>query len=254
VTSLAQLQARRLREHRLEPSAPLADAASGIDFVVDTGVVMASGKSSLPTLTEAIVGHAIKGSWMVGADGQRIYDLWNEIDARPEVTSAPLVQGKQVYLRSTLNPALSAVKGDAKRRTRAVDSLKPRERQLYDAILEAGELRADEWAQVSLLTASQVRTARTRLAALFLVAGEELHTDAGYHTVILRPLAPEPGDVSFTDATNELLAAAIRSCVLADAKEVRKWNDWSSAALDALLDDGAVVTLEEFVVCRELLD
>jgi hypothetical protein len=40
------------------------------------------------------------------------------------------------------------------------------------------------------------------------------------------------------------LLAALGACVVADAKEVRKWNDWSSLALDSLIDEGAVVFVD----------
>ena len=249
--SLAQLQVRRAREHRLESSAPLRDVDEVVRFVETVGVVMASGKSSLPTLTEAIVGHTINGSWMVGPEGQTIYDLWTEAD-RTGLRSAPLVQGKRVYLRGDLAPALAAIAADPARLARAVDGLKPVERRLYDAVRDSGEVRVDEWTQISGLTTSQVRTARTRLAALFLVTSEELHTDRGYHTVILTPAKHAKPTRRFAAATREVLLAAIRACVLADAKEVRKWNDWSSEALDALLDDGQVVAIDRFVVCSEL--
>ena len=244
------LRARQLRQHRLDPAAPIADVDDGVAFIVTSGVVMASGKSSLPTLTEAIVGHPIKGSWMAAPEVQRIYDLWHAIDARPEVTSAPLVQGKQVYVAAELSPSVAAIAADPDRRDRAVVALKPLERRLYDTVVDSGEVRVDEWTQISLLTTSQVRTARTKLAALFLVSSEELHTDAGYHTVVLRPFVPAPSPLPFTDATRELLLAALRSCVIADAKEVRKWNDWSSLALDALIDDGAVAMLDENTVAE----
>lgn len=212
---------------------------------------MASGKSSLPSFTEAVVGHRITGSWMADPEVHRIYDVWQEID-NARVISAPLVQGKEVFLRAEFGDALASVAGDPDRVTRAVAGLKPLERQLYDAVCESGEVRMDEWAQINLLKTSQVRTARTRLSALFLVAGDELHTDAGYHTVVLRPAQHGKSQLTFAAATGLLLLAAIRACVLADVKEVRKWNDWSADALDALVDAGDVVAVDRYVVCAEL--
>jgi hypothetical protein len=247
VSDIARLEALRRREHRLDPSAPIHDPNELIRFVVDTGVVMASGRSSLPTLTEAIVGHAIKGSWMADPEVHRIYDLWTDCDFAG-VLSAPLVQGKQVFVRGDLGPAVVSIAGNKSRLAQAVANLKPLERQLYDAVVESGEVRMDEWAQVNAVKTSAARTARNRLAALFLVEGDELHTDAGYHTVIVRPRKHPRATVPFAAATRELLLAAIRACVLADAKEVQKWNDWSSDALEALLDDGDVLAIDRFVV------
>ena len=242
----------RRRERRIDPPAPLVDADAIVRFVDETGVVMASGKSSLPSLTEAIVGHTITGSWMADREVHRIYDLWVEAEGKG-LASAPLAQGKQVFLRASLLPALAAIAGDPDRLARAVDGLKPLERQLYDAVVAGGDVRMDEWAQINLVKTSQARTARTRLAALSLVTGEELHTDAGYHTVVLRPAAHKRPTLKFAAATRELMLAAVRACVLADAKEVRKWNDWSADALDALLDAGDVVALDHRVVHKDVL-
>jgi hypothetical protein len=128
--SLAQLEAVRARHHRLDPSVPMYDAAEAVAFIVERGVVMASGKSSLPTLTEAIVGHSIKGSWMADPEVQRVYDLWMEMDKSAAIASAPLVQGKQVYYRADLADAVRSIAGNVDRRTRAIAALKPLERQL----------------------------------------------------------------------------------------------------------------------------
>ncbi|MEY2472790.1 MAG: hypothetical protein QOK28_2119 [Actinomycetota bacterium] len=107
-----------------------------------------------------------------------------------------------------------------------------------------GEVRMDEWASINAVTTSRARTARTKLAALSLVTSEEVHTDAGYHSVVLRPAERQTTPVDFDDATRTLLLAALGACVVADAKEVRKWNDWSSLALDSLIDEGAVVFVD----------
>jgi hypothetical protein len=252
VSDLARLEAQRRREHRIDPPAPIHDPHELMRFVVETGVVMASGRSSLPTLTEAIVGHVIKGSWMADPEVHRIYDLWNEPDWA-DVLSAPLVQGKQVFVRRDLGPAVASIAGDTRRLAQAVVGLKPLERQLYDAVIDSGEVRMDEWAQINALKTSPARTARNRLAALFLVESEELHTDAGYHTVIVRPRKHAKPKLPFAQATREVLVAAVRACVLADAQEVRKWSDWSAVALDAALDAGDVVAIDRYVVCAEML-
>jgi hypothetical protein len=239
VELLARLEALRLRERRLEPSAPLLTAAELAAWIDEVGMVMASGRSALPTMSEAIVGHPIKGSWMATPDVYRIYDLWQEVDANHTLVEALLVLGKQVILRAGFAPALAVIARDPTRIERALASLKPLERRLYDAVVD-GEVQMDEWTALNGLQNKDTRKARVALATLGLVEVNELHTDSGYHTAILRMPKPKQPKGSFTNATREVLLGALRAAVVADVKEVRKWNDWSADALARALDAGEV--------------
>jgi hypothetical protein len=89
-------------------SEPLASAAEAIDFVRDHGLVLVSAKGRLPTLTHAIAGETIKGSWWGHAQGKRIFAVMQQVCDHPDVVVCRLVDDKLTLVHRRLWPALAA--------------------------------------------------------------------------------------------------------------------------------------------------
>ena len=84
------------------------DAQAALEFVREHGVVLASAKGAVPTLTHAIAGEAIRGSWWGHPQGKRIFGVLQAVSQHPEVLVCRLVDDKITLVHSRLWPALLA--------------------------------------------------------------------------------------------------------------------------------------------------
>lgn len=207
-------------------------------------MVMASGRSSLPILTEAIAGKHLPASWMADPDVHRIYRIWMGIDSY-DVISAPLVRGKEVSLDPRLGPAVERIAMDPHRRKRALDALPALARRLLEEVATKRKIRMDRWGVPN----QKARPARVLLQQQLLVTSSDIHTERGYHTAIVLPwsasdlskrFAAAAKQLEFDEAADELILAAVRSAVIAPEREARRWFVFGEARLDAMLVDGKI--------------
>jgi hypothetical protein len=89
-------------------SGALADAAAALDFVRGHGVVLVSAKGKAPTLTHAIAGEPIKGSWWGHPQGKRIFGILQQVCDHPDIAVCRLVDDKLTLVHRRLWPALAA--------------------------------------------------------------------------------------------------------------------------------------------------
>jgi len=242
---LDALQARRLRLHRLDPPRPLRDARAAAAFVRERQMVLSTGRSSLPALSEAIAGRSLAGSWMAHPEAGRIYRILGDL-RKHDLISAPLVLGKDILMHPALGSAVERVASDRERREQVRRRLPPLARRLLEAVEAKGHLRMDHWGP----PAARARPARVLLEREMLVAGSEMHTEGGYHTSIVQPwrrgkiaarFGAEAATLSFDEARDVLLLAAVRSAVVAPEREVRRWFVFEEGErVGALLAEGAL--------------
>lgn len=246
---LETLPARRLRLHRLDPSRPLRDARSAAAFIRERRIVMSTGRSSLPLLSEAIAGRPLAGGWMAHPEVNRIYKILGDL-RKQDVIAAPLILGKEVLMTPALGPAVERVARDPERRGEVLRCLPPLARRLLEAVEAEGRVRMDQWDVPTL----RARPARMRLERELLVVSSEIHTESGYHTSIVRPwrtgkiagrFSAEAAGLTFDEARDTLLLAAVRSAVLAPEREVRRWLIFGGDRVDALLARGTLRQLRE---------
>lgn len=86
----------------------MMDADEALSFVRQHGVVLVSARGEVPTLTHAIAGAAIKGSWWGHPQGKHIFAVLQAVSGAPEVLPCRLVDGKLTLVHSRLWPALAA--------------------------------------------------------------------------------------------------------------------------------------------------
>ena len=84
------------------------DAAQALAFVREHGVVLASARGAVPTLTHAIAGEAIKGSWWGHAQGKHIFAVLGAVSEDPDILVCRLVENKITLVHRRLWPALAA--------------------------------------------------------------------------------------------------------------------------------------------------
>jgi hypothetical protein len=84
------------------------DACAALAFVREHGVVLVSARGAVPTLTHAIAGETIRGSWWGHPQGKRIFAVLAEVSGAPEVLVCRLVDDKLTLVHRRLWPALAA--------------------------------------------------------------------------------------------------------------------------------------------------
>lgn len=238
---------RRLRERlavrsrllRLEPSRSLRTVRQAAAFVKERRMVMASGRSSLPLITEAIVGRQIRGSWMGDPEVYRIYEITRRLTSR-NLLAVPLILGKETLVDSSLGPAIARIASDSDRRGQVLRQLTPLARRLLERVERTGRVRMDRWGPPTRLA----RPARLLLERHLLVTSRDVHTERGYHTSVVIPWRASPiakrfavaaRRLTFDGAQDALLLTAIRSAVIAPEREVRRWFAFGGGGIDDLL-------------------
>jgi hypothetical protein len=90
---------------------PPLTAPQALKLLEREGAMLQAGRGPLPSLTEAIAGERIRGSWWGHPKGKLIFIVLSELQESPEVAACKLVQGKITLIHRRLWPALLAVAG-----------------------------------------------------------------------------------------------------------------------------------------------
>jgi hypothetical protein len=240
---IAELETRRLREHRLIGVA-MRDVRQLTAFVQERRIVLLTGKAAIPNMADAIAGRPLRGSWMANPEVHLIYRLTSRLQG---FLGAPLILGKSTTVDPALAPALYSLAADPARRQDARGRLSLDAARLLELVAQRGAVRMDA---IDLPT-KQSRKARVELEREFLVHSYDIHTDRGAHTSVIEewemsPLAKELAGTelsSLEHAVDTLVHAGLRSAVLAPEREVRKWFEGASGALDRLVNSGSAQQL-----------
>lgn len=84
------------------------DAADALAFVRQHGVVLASARGPVPTLTHAIAGEPVKGSWWGHPQGKHIFAVLGAVSEDADILVCRLVENKVTLVHRRLWPALAA--------------------------------------------------------------------------------------------------------------------------------------------------
>lgn len=88
------------------------NAQQALAFVEQHGVVLASARGKVPTLTEAIAGAPIKGSWWGHKDGKHIFAVLGAVQEHDDILACRLLANKLTLVHRRLWPALAALAGE----------------------------------------------------------------------------------------------------------------------------------------------
>src|SRR3569833_1306042 len=75
-------------------------------FVLKLGVVLASAKGPVPTVTEAIVAAPVAGSWWSHPKGREIFRILRDLRDSPDILVCRRINGKITFVHQRLWPAL----------------------------------------------------------------------------------------------------------------------------------------------------
>lgn len=82
--------------------------AEALAFLDLHGIVLVSAKGSLPRMTDAIAGEAIKGSWWGHPAGKKIFSILEAVTDSDQVLVCRLVEGKLTLVHRRLWPMLAS--------------------------------------------------------------------------------------------------------------------------------------------------
>jgi hypothetical protein len=88
------------------------DASGALALVRAHGVLLVSAAGPVPTLTHAIAGEPVRGSWWGHPQGRHIFAVLRQVSEDPEVLVCRLVDGKLTLVHRRLWPALAAAAGE----------------------------------------------------------------------------------------------------------------------------------------------
>jgi hypothetical protein len=88
------------------------DASAALAFVREHGVVLVSASGKAPTLTHAIAGEPIKGSWWSHPQGKHIFAVLQRVNEDPDVLVCRLLGDKLTLVHRRLWPALAALSSE----------------------------------------------------------------------------------------------------------------------------------------------
>jgi hypothetical protein len=145
-----------------------------LEFVRRHGVVSLGRHATVPSLTEALAGEPIRGSWWGHRRGDRIFALLSSLMESGEVASVKLLDGKVTFVHRDRWAALYRVVTDRDFRAGRLASLSAAGKQLLTRVEKAGELQVEAGA------------AKNELEKSLLVHAEQEHTDAGHHATVMR--------------------------------------------------------------------
>lgn len=245
---ISALLSERARLHRESPSLPIRDAAEAARFISERWIVVSVGRSSLAVLANAIAGRQLTGSWMAHPEVNVIYNIFTELQ-RFDLCDVRLVSGKWAIIDPLLGPAVTRIAIDEERRAIIIGGLPHSAQQLLERVEAEGSVRMDSLG----MPTKEARDARVLLERNLLVAGEELHTERGSHTVLLRPWGTTKLAERFTDeaanlrlvaAEETLVEACLHSAVLAPEREAFRWFDFARGRIKALIEEGRIHRLE----------
>lgn len=84
----------------------LSSPDAALAFIKEQGVVLESGHGAVPSLTQAIAGEAIRGSWWGHPKGRAIFRVTRAVRDSTDVLVCRLIEGKITYVHRRLWPSL----------------------------------------------------------------------------------------------------------------------------------------------------
>jgi hypothetical protein len=250
-TSLrSELEGRRLDACRLSPDRALASVSEAEAFVRERGVVTLTPSSSLPSL----YGACHEEPYTPGGKGFGAYPRtkwpWGwELRERPGIHWLRLLRGTGVFLTDAVAAFADPLcREELARAEEGVHGGAPA--RLVAHLGTAGPSLLDEVKEELGFSAAALKKARAPLERVGAIVAREVvldHDGRHRHTSELRRWDQlEPAVEAAPGGAGALLAAGVRSAVLAPEREARMWFTWpaSPELVDELVDEGRLVRPE----------
>lgn len=90
----------------------LSSPAAALAFIKEHGVVLESGRGSVPSLSQAVAGESISGSWWGHPKARAIFRTTRAVRDSADILVCRLIDGKITYVHRRLWPALVRLAGE----------------------------------------------------------------------------------------------------------------------------------------------
>jgi hypothetical protein len=246
----SELEERRAHACRLSPDRALESVAEAEAFVRERGVVSLTPSSSLPSL----YGACHEEPYTPGGKGFGAYPRtkwpWGwELRERPGIHWLRLLRGTGVFLTDAVAAFADPLcREELARAEEGVHGEEPV--RLVAHLGTAGPSLLDEVKEELGLSAAALKKARAPLERVGAMVAREVVLDRDgrhRHTSELRRWDQlEPAVEAAPGGAGALVAAGVRSAVLAPEREARRWFTWpaSPELVQELVDEGRLVRPE----------
>jgi len=245
-----ELEERRARACRLTPERALESVGEAEAFVRERGVVTLTPSSSLPSL----YGACHEEPYTPGGKGFGAYPRtkwpWGwELRGRPGIHWLRLLRGTGAFLTDAVAAFADPLcREELARAEEGCCGEEPG--RLVGHLGTAGPSLLDEVKEELGLTAAALKKARAPLERVGAIVAREVvldHDGRHRHTSELRRWDQlEPAVEAAPGGAGALLAAGVRSAVLAPEREARRWFTWpaSPVLVQELVEEGRLVRPE----------
>jgi hypothetical protein len=245
----SELEERRAHACRLSPDRALESLSEAEAFVRERGVVTLTPSSSLPSL----YGACHEEPYTPGGKGFGAYPRtkwpWGwELRERPGIHWLRLLRGTVFLTEAVAAVADPLCREELARAEEGAHGEEPA--RLVAHLGTAGPSLLDEVKEELGLSAAALKKARAPLERVGAIVAREVvleHNGGHRHTSELRRWDQlEPAVEAAPGGVGALLAAGVRSAVLAPEREARRWFTWAASPelVQELVDEGRLVRPE----------
>ena len=253
MTTLAELEERRVYECRLTPDRALASLDEAADFLRDRGLLTRTTDSALPSLFEACHEEPYArespgfGQWPATK-----FPWFGLLGARGHLILA-IHRGKSLLVTDELAELLDPICRAELARMEAQDEDWAR---LLLHLAEAGPSELEDLQTELGLTPKELKSLRSPLERCgAIVARSVVYEEPHRHTSLLSrwdqvhpEVRDEPGP---REALGDLLCAGVRAAVVAPERELQRWFSWrwywDDGLTDKLVRAGRLIRIEGHV-------
>lgn len=146
-----------------------------------TGLLLLTD-AKLPSLTSIVAGQPVKGSWWGHPQGNRMYNVCNELMNQPDVLVMKLINKKVTFIHQQLWDDLVAI--GAAEKYWQIDKLPVANKNLFKLIQAKGEIRADDPGLKK--SAAEIGKVASKLEERLLIYSASIHTESGKHVRLLK--------------------------------------------------------------------
>ncbi len=185
---------------------------------------------SLPSLTTAVTGENVRGSWWSHPKAHDIYAACQALDRSPFVLTTKLVNPKVTFIHRRIWGELLRVTLDREWERATTVGLDPATRRMLRKVKTLGCVRWNDLTERSRTDRKVLLQRRQAVIERGLVITSQMHTESGRHTALLQ---------SWQNFSEETASRPHTTLALSEALErMRTWAKGCALTIDAFSRGG----------------
>ena len=264
----------REREHRLRPSLRLQTLDEIREFIHSRSIVSVFGGNELPSVISAILGREWKPSgkgftswedwWSIKISGESAGHALARLDRGRDIVGTRIFRSSKTLVSAELWPVLDPIVEYHLELVAKHKILSRLEWKILKLLNTKGPTRTDHLRTQLKLEGkpftSPFHRALSRLESYAMIVGyedpkPEKHLHANMWQVWGQRVQPKKNHLSYEKALAKLLEKTLDSCVLASAREMEKWFQWTGdieQLKQGMMKSGAIIEANSFLVASRV--